>query len=138
MMCELLGGALAAGTDAAQRRHSQRRVHNGMLSVAVRPGATGRPAQLSSSEALAFVDWFKGSPPREGFEHGAGGRRTGTRDRERAAAPRACQWTTTWQRDSRRPRRKLKVDPAAVNAAAASDQTSSAACRARMGCSGSR
>jgi uncharacterized oxidoreductase len=67
MMCELLGGALAAGTTQRDHDTTQRRVHNGMLSVLVDPQALGGGARFVQ-EAQAFIDWVKASPPREGFD----------------------------------------------------------------------
>ena len=65
LMCELLGGALAAGQTQRDHEGKQRRVLNGMLSIVL------DPARLSGldafeHEAQAFVEWMKASPPREG------------------------------------------------------------------------
>ena len=68
VMCELLGGALAAGLtqQGSDPNKPQRRVLNGMFSVLVDPGAvSGRGA--FESEALAFLQWVQASPAREGF-----------------------------------------------------------------------
>ena len=68
LMCELLGGALAAGLtqQGSDPANPQRRVLNGMFSVLVDPGAvSGRGA--FESEALAFLQWVQASPAREGF-----------------------------------------------------------------------
>jgi hydroxycarboxylate dehydrogenase B len=67
LMCELLGGALAAGMTQRTDDASQRRVLNGMFSVLLDPAKLADPKQFES-EALAFIDWVKASPPREGFE----------------------------------------------------------------------
>ncbi len=67
LMCELLGGALAAGMTQRTDDASQRRVLNGMFSVLLDPARLTEPKQFES-EALAFIDWVKASPPREGFE----------------------------------------------------------------------
>jgi uncharacterized oxidoreductase len=66
MMCELLGGALAAGMTQRDGDASRKRVLNGMLSVLISPQAIAdRPA--FEAEALAFLEWAQASPPREGF-----------------------------------------------------------------------
>ena len=67
MMCELLGGALAAGMTQRDDNATQRRVLNGMFSVLVNPAALAEPAAFER-EALAFIDWAKASPPRDGHE----------------------------------------------------------------------
>ena len=66
MMCELLGGALAAGMTQRNDDGSQRRVLNGMFSVLVDPAMLADRAAFEV-EALGFIDWVKASPPREGF-----------------------------------------------------------------------
>jgi hydroxycarboxylate dehydrogenase B len=66
-MCELLGGALAAGATQRETGGAKKRVLNGMLSVLLDPAAlTDRGA--FEQEALAFIEWVKASPRREGFE----------------------------------------------------------------------
>ena len=67
LVAELLGGALASGMTQRDGGHAKRRVWNGMLSVIVEPAALGDAAAFER-EALAFVDWVKASPPREGFD----------------------------------------------------------------------
>jgi hydroxycarboxylate dehydrogenase B len=65
LLCELLGGALAAGMTQGADDGSQRRVLNGMFSVLVDPAQlTDRAAY--EAEALRFIDWLQASPPREG------------------------------------------------------------------------
>jgi uncharacterized oxidoreductase len=66
MLCELLGGALAAGMTQRTPGGPERRVLNGMLSVLVDPAALGDRAAFEA-EALSFLDWAQASPPREGF-----------------------------------------------------------------------
>ena len=67
LMCELLGGALASGMTQRDHDTSRRRVLNGMFSVLLDPAAlTDRGA--FEAEALAFLDWVRASPPREGFD----------------------------------------------------------------------
>lgn len=67
LLCELLGGALAAGTTQRSEDESQRRILNGMLSVLLDPAALTSRAAFEQ-EALAFIDWVKASPAREGFD----------------------------------------------------------------------
>ena len=66
LMCELLGGALAAGMTQRDHDSAHKRILNGMFSVLVDPAALGDRGAFEA-EALAFVDWVKASPPREGF-----------------------------------------------------------------------
>jgi hydroxycarboxylate dehydrogenase B len=66
LMCELLGGALAAGHTLAGEQAPQARVLNGMLSVLIDPAALGG-AEVFAQQARAFLDWVKASPPRAGF-----------------------------------------------------------------------
>ncbi|WP_431104341.1 malate/lactate/ureidoglycolate dehydrogenase [Roseateles noduli] len=67
MLCELLGGALAAGLAQHDDDTGQRRVLNGMLSVLIDPAALGDRAAFER-EVLAFTDWTLASPPREGVD----------------------------------------------------------------------
>ena len=67
LMCELLGGALAAGMTQRDHEGTKRRVLNGMFSVLVDPAALGDRARFEA-EALAFIEWVKASPRREGFD----------------------------------------------------------------------
>jgi hydroxycarboxylate dehydrogenase B len=67
LMCELLGGALASGITQRDEDRSKRRVLNGMLSVLIDPDALGDRATFEH-ETLAFIDWVKASPPRDGFD----------------------------------------------------------------------
>jgi uncharacterized oxidoreductase len=66
VLCELLGGALAAGLAQYGGDNSKKRILNGMLTVIIDPRALGDVAAWER-EALAFVDWVKASPPREGY-----------------------------------------------------------------------
>ncbi len=116
LVCELLGGALAAGMTQRDDDTSQRRILNGMFSVLVDPAALGDRTAFEQ-EALAFIDWVKASPPREGFDAVlvAG-------DPERARrAKRGAEGlpvdATTWQ-EILAGAGKLGVDPARVDAAA--------------------
>ena len=67
LLCELLGGALSAGITQRGEDISQRRILNGMLTVLIDPDALADRAAFER-EAMAFIDWVKASPPREGFD----------------------------------------------------------------------
>jgi uncharacterized oxidoreductase len=67
VLCELLGGALAAGEVGHRDDGSKRRILNGMLTVLIDPVSLGDRDRFES-EAAAFADWVVASPPREGFE----------------------------------------------------------------------
>ena len=116
LVCELLGGALAAGMTQRDADSSKRRVLNGMFSVLLDPAAlTDRAAY--EAEALAFLAWVQVSPPRD---DGAPVQVAG--DAERAhKARRSAEGvpvdTTTWQ-EIIAAAAKLGVAPAAVEAAA--------------------
>ena len=64
--CELLGGALTGGGTWHSPRAQGRSVINGMLSILIDPVRLGTQAAFAS-EALAFVDWLRQSPPADGF-----------------------------------------------------------------------
>jgi uncharacterized oxidoreductase len=66
LMCELLGGALAAGQTQRDGDTHRRRVLNGMFSVLLDPSALTDRAAFEH-EARAFLDWVQASPAREGF-----------------------------------------------------------------------
>jgi len=115
-MCELLGGALAAGATQRETGGAQRRVLNGMFSVLLDPAAL-TDAGGFEREALAFIDWVQASPVREGFDavQVAG-------DPERASrAARSAHGVpvdaATW-REILQAARKLGVDPHRVEVAA--------------------
>lgn len=117
LMCELLGGALAAGMTQRDGDSSRMRVLNGMFSVLLDPAALGGSGAFVN-EAQAFVDWVQASPPRAGF-----GPVQVAGDAERASrARRSAEGVpvdgTTWQ-EILEAARSLGVDPAAVNRAAA-------------------
>ena len=65
LMAELLGGALASGMTQRDQDSGKRRILNGMFSVLVDPAVLGDRVAFEQ-EALAFIDWVKDSPPREG------------------------------------------------------------------------
>ena len=115
-LCELLGGALAAGMTVHDGDSSKKRVLNGMLTVIIDPAKLADPA-VYAHEALAFVDWVKASPPRAGFEPV---RLAGEPERE-SRARRVAQGVpvdgTTWG-EILDAAGKLGVDAGAVNRAA--------------------
>jgi uncharacterized oxidoreductase len=66
VVCEILGGALAGGLTLHERPTS-RAIINNMLSFIVDPESLGT-AELLASEARAFADWVRASPPMAGVE----------------------------------------------------------------------
>lgn len=60
--CELLGGALTGSGTWHRPADDKRAVINGMFTVLVDPRKLGTQASFES-EALAFVDWLRQSPP---------------------------------------------------------------------------
>lgn len=96
LMCELLGGALAAGMTQRDHAADKRRVLNGMFSVVLDPAALGDKGAFEA-EALKFLEWVQASPQREGY-----GPVQVAGDAERAAkARRSAEGVpvdaTTWQ-----------------------------------------
>ena len=116
LMCELLGGALAAGMTQRDADASQRRVLNGMFSVLVDPAALGDRASFEA-EALAFIDWVKASPPREGFDTVRIAGEPERAWRAQRSAEGVPVDATTWQ-EILAAAAELGVDAAAVQAAA--------------------
>ena len=116
VMCELLGGALAAGATQRDHESSKRRVLNGMFSVLIDPARLGERAAFEA-EAQAFIDWVKASPAREGFDAVmvAGEPERATRAERRAHGVPID--ATTWQ-EILDAARQLGVDAAQVNASA--------------------
>ena len=116
VLCELLGGALAAGLTQHTGDTSRKRVHNGMLSVLIDPAALGERAAFER-EVLAFTDWVLASPPQEGIDRV---RLAGEPERE-SRARRLKEGVpvdaTTWQQILSAAQ-QLSVDPQAVASAA--------------------
>jgi hydroxycarboxylate dehydrogenase B len=117
LMCELLGGALAAGMTQRDGDASKLRILNGMFSVLLDPAALGG-TEAFVGEAQAFIDWVQASPSREGY-----GPVQVAGDAERAVrARRSAQGVpvdaTTWQ-EILDAAASLGVDPAGVSRAAA-------------------
>jgi uncharacterized oxidoreductase len=112
VVCELLGGALAAGLSMHSHDASKRRVLNGMLTVLIDPAVIA-DIKAYEREALAFVDWVRASPPREGYDRV---RIAGEPERE-TRARRMVEGipvdATTWQ-EILTSAAKLGVDPAEV------------------------
>ena len=67
VLCELLGGALAASLTQHDGETGKKSILNGMLSVLIDPAALGGQGRVER-QAQVFVDWVLASPPREGFE----------------------------------------------------------------------
>jgi hydroxycarboxylate dehydrogenase B len=117
LMCELLGGALAAGSTQRDHDASQRRVYNGMFSVLLDPARLGDRAAFEA-EARAFLAWMTDSPPREGFDQVLAG---GDPERATMASRRATGVPvdeTTW-REILDAAARLGVDPVLVQRKAA-------------------
>jgi hydroxycarboxylate dehydrogenase B len=116
VLCELLGGALAAGMTQYEAPSGKKRVLNGMLTVLIDPHRIADRAAYER-EALAFVEWVTASPPREGYDRV---RLAGDPERESRAKRMAAGVpvdATTWQ-EILNAAKKLGVDPQQVNAAA--------------------
>jgi uncharacterized oxidoreductase len=60
LVCELLGGALAAGMTLHENA-TQQRIFNGMLSILIDPNKLAE-GHTFVQESLAFIDWVKQSP----------------------------------------------------------------------------
>jgi uncharacterized oxidoreductase len=65
--CELLGGALTGGGTWHSTNVHSRAILNSMLTVLIDPAKLGTQAAFDT-EARAFVDWLRQSPPAEGFD----------------------------------------------------------------------
>ena len=69
--CELLGGALTGGgtwhQTATPEQLAKRAVINSMLSILIDPAKLGTQTSFES-EATAFIDWLRQSPPAPGTE----------------------------------------------------------------------
>jgi uncharacterized oxidoreductase len=116
VLCELLGGALAAGMSQHTHDTSKKRVLNGMLSVLLKPEAIADMPSYER-ELRAFTDWVTASPPREGYDRV---RLAGEPEREhraRRTAEGVPVDAITWQ-EILDAAQSLGVDPAAVNRAA--------------------
>ena len=112
LVCELLGGALAAGMTQQEDTSGRRRVLNGMLSVLIDPAAlTDRTA--FEAEAQSFIGWAKASPPREGFPPVMTAGEPERASRAKRSAEGVPVDATTWS-EILDAARKLGVDPAAV------------------------
>jgi uncharacterized oxidoreductase len=116
LMCELLGGALAAGMTQRDDDASQRRVLNGMLSVLIDPAALTDQAGFER-EAQAFIDWVKASPPREGVDAVLVGGEPERAARAQRSAEGIVVDATTW-REILDAAARLGVDPSAIHASA--------------------
>ncbi len=95
-LCELLGGALAAGLTGHHEDGSKQRVLNGMLSIIIDPMALGG-GEAFEREALGFVHSMLDAPAREGFERvlvAGDPERATRREREAQGVPVDA---TTWE-----------------------------------------
>jgi hydroxycarboxylate dehydrogenase B len=113
VLCELLGGALAAGATQHTHDSSKKRVLNGMLTVLIDADRIADRAAYEA-EALTFVDWVTASPPRDGFDRV---RLAGEPERESRARRLKAGVpvdTTTWQ-EILTAAKKLGVDPQRLN-----------------------
>jgi uncharacterized oxidoreductase len=112
VLCELLGGALAAGMTQHTDDSSRKRVLNGMLTVLIDPAKIA-DRDAYEREALTFVDWVTASPPRAGFDRV---RLAGEPERESRAKRMKAGVpvdATTWQ-EILNAAQKLGVDPQRV------------------------
>ena len=116
LMCELLGGALAAGMTQRDNDASQRRVLNGMFSVLVDPAALADRAGFEA-EAQAFIDWVKASPPRDGYDDVCIAGEPERAKRAQRTAQGVPVDAITWQ-EILKAATRLGVDAAAVQASA--------------------
>jgi uncharacterized oxidoreductase len=116
VLCELLGGALAAGATQHTHDSSKKRVLNGMLTVLIDANRIADRATYEA-QALTFVDWVTASPPRAGFDRV---RLAGDPERESRARRMKAGVpvdATTWQ-EILTAATKLGVDPQRVHAEA--------------------
>jgi uncharacterized oxidoreductase len=115
-MCELLGGALAAGMTRRVPEGDKVRILYGIFSVLVDPHALGQRAHFES-EALALIDWVQANPPREGYgpvQMAGDADRASLAQRSREGVP---VDSTSWQ-EILDVAARLGVDPDGVRAAA--------------------
>ncbi len=115
-VCELLGGALAAGMTQRAEPDGRMTLLNGMFSVLLDPAALADLAAFEA-EARAFLDWVQASPPRAGCEpvQVAGDPERATRAQRSADGVPVD--ATTWQ-EILQAAESLGVPAAQVNAAA--------------------
>lgn len=113
VVCELLGGALAAGMACHQPATGEKRVLNGMLTILFDPAKLSEGA-LFGNEMQGFIDWVKASPAQPGFDHV---RIAGEPERE-MRAKRLVEGIpvdeTSWG-DILEAAERLKVNPAEIN-----------------------
>lgn len=113
VICELLGGALAAGMTGHAPGSGKKRVLNGMLTILFDPARLSEGATFAH-EMLSFIDWVKASPPRPGFDRI---RLPGDPENE-SRATRLEEGIpvddTTWD-EILKAAEKLKVNPAEIN-----------------------
>ena len=113
VVCELLGGALAAGMACHEPATGAKRVLNGMLTIIFDPAKLSDGA-LFASEMKGFLEWVKASPAQPGFDRV---RLAGEPEREYRAKRMAEGIPideTSWG-DILKAAERLKVDPAQIN-----------------------
>ena len=113
VVCELLGGALAAGMVCNGPATGKKRVLNGMLTILFDPARLSDGATFAS-EMQGFIDWVKASPPQPGFDKV---RLAGEPEREmraRRLAEGIPVDATTWG-DILKAAERLNVNPAEIN-----------------------
>ncbi len=113
VVCELLGGALAAGMTCHEPASGKKRVLNGMLSILFDPAKLSSGA-LFGDEMKAFLEWVKASPAQPGFDQV---RLAGEPERETRAHRMANGIPvdeTSWG-DILKAAERLKVSPAEIN-----------------------
>ena len=113
VVCELLGGALAAGMACHEPYNGKKRVLNGMLTIIFDPAKLSDGA-LFAGEMKAFIEWVKASPPQPGFDTV---RVAGEPEREmraRRLAEGIPVDETSWN-DILKAAERLKVNPAEIN-----------------------
>ncbi len=113
VICELLGGALAAGMAVSEPFTGKKRILNGMLTILFDPEKLS-DGDLFGTQMNNFIEWVKASPPQPGTDHV---RLAGEPERE-MRAKRLAQGipvdATSWG-EILKAAEKLKVDPAEID-----------------------
>ena len=113
IVCELLGGALAAGMTCHEPASGKKRVLNGMLTIMFDPARLSEGASFAN-EMRAFIEWVKACPPQPGVDHV---RLAGEPEKE-TRAKRLAEGipvdATSWD-EILKAAERLKVNPAEIN-----------------------
>jgi uncharacterized oxidoreductase len=120
VVCELLGGALAAGMASHGPASGKQRVLNGMLTILFDPAKLSEGAMFGSA-MQGFIDWVKASPPQPGVDRV---RLAGEPEREMRAiriAEGVPVDATTWN-DILKAAGRLNVNPAEIDRLASGTQ----------------